>query len=69
MDGFNYERAEINRALSGTPERHTLCLKITGVEGASRWLSISAAQARAVRELLATGDLDQVRAALNGEIA
>jgi hypothetical protein len=68
MDEFNYERIEIDRALKGHPERHKLSLKITGDENATRWLSVSPAQVRAIRELLADGDLNAARAALTGEI-
>jgi hypothetical protein len=66
VDNLDFNRAEIDRVLQGTPEHHTLSMKVSGDSVASRWMAISPKQARAIRELLATGDLDRIRVALDG---
>jgi hypothetical protein len=63
-----YIRREIDDALAGTPEDHRLGLKLVGDQESSKFIRVSTRQARAIRELLATGDLEAVRRALTGEV-
>lgn len=50
IEDYEYE---IGRALKDHPERHLLSLRITGDEGATKLLSVTPAQVRAIRSLLA----------------
>lgn len=68
MDEFRYERGEITRVLMNTPPGEMLRLKVAGKRGESRWLPVTQTQVRAVRAVLAGGDLGEVRAALAGRL-
>jgi hypothetical protein len=52
----SYQRAEIERALFGTPEDSFLRVKVIGDQGESKHLNASPQQVRAIREILG-GDL------------
>ena len=66
-DTERYVRGEITRALSGHPEGEPLRIKIRGEEHETHWLRVTEPQVRAIRELLATGDLEAVREVLARE--
>lgn len=51
-DTWNYERAEIDKALNNHPADEPLRIKISGERGETRWMNVSPAKARKIQEIL-----------------
>lgn len=66
-DNETYVRREVQDALRDHAEDEPLRLKIRGSEAETHWLRVDERQVRAIRELIAGGDLEAVRAILAEE--